>query len=114
MHSAAEELSQAGETPTKKRIAVPPITAYRISVKTTIDLADDLAATLKKRTAHEGISLRAAVHEALRLWLKNRPELAPPAPIPRDVALMSGLGLAPEVASLSWEQLRALSYERSA
>lgn len=83
-------------------------------MKTTIDLADDLAASLKKRTLHDGISMRAAVHEALRLWLKTRPDSEPLEPISRDIALMPGLGLTPEAASLSWEQLRALSYERSA
>jgi len=80
-------------------------------MKTTIDLADDLVATLKKRTARDGISLRAAVHEALRLWLKTQPPAPRPEPIPRDVGVMSGLGLSPEAASLPWEDLRGLSYD---
>ncbi|CAN5136967.1 hypothetical protein BH23VER1_BH23VER1_35120 [soil metagenome] len=83
-------------------------------MKTTIDLADDLAATLKMRTAREGISMRAAVHEALRLWLKTRPDSATREPIPSDVGLMSGRGLTPEAASLSWEDLRALGHDRDA
>jgi hypothetical protein len=81
-------------------------------MKTTIDLADDLAASLKKRTAREGISMRAAVHQALRLWLKSRPEPAASQGIPRDVGLMSGQGLSPNAAALSWDDLRALSYDQ--
>lgn len=80
-------------------------------MKTTIDLADDLAVTLKKRTAQEGISLRTAVHEALRLWLKAKPSSERPRQIPRDVGIMSGQGLSPEAASRSWEDLRNLSYD---
>lgn len=81
-------------------------------MKTTIDLADDLAVTLKKRTAREGISLRAAVHEALRLWLKASPARECRIAIPRDVGLVSGTGLSPEAAGRSWEDLRAWSYDR--
>lgn len=83
-------------------------------MKTTIDLADDLAASLKKRTAREGISMRAAVHQALRLWLKSRPEPTTAKGIPRDVGLMSGQGLSPKAAALSWDDLRALSYDQKA
>ena len=79
-------------------------------MKTTIDLADELAATLKERTAREGISMRAAIHDALRLWLKSRPKSVARAPISRKVGLMSGRGLTPDAASRSWEDLRALSY----
>lgn len=82
-------------------------------MKTTIDLADELAADLKQQSASEGISMRAAVHQAIHLWLKARPRAAAPAPIQRDVGLMSGQGLAPEAASRSWDDLRALSYERA-
>jgi plasmid stability protein len=78
-------------------------------VKTTIDLADSLAASLKARTARDGISMRAAVHEALRLWLKTRPEV--PHRISREIGLMTGHGLTAEAASATWEELRALSYD---
>jgi hypothetical protein len=78
-------------------------------MKTTIDLADELAATLKERTAREGISMRAAIHDALRLWLKSRPKSGAREPISRKVGLMNGRGLTPEAAAHSWEDLRALS-----
>lgn len=81
-------------------------------MKTTINLADDLAATLKANTAREGISMRAAVNEALRLWLKSRCAAPTPRPISREVGLMSGQGLTPESAVLSWDELRALSYDQ--
>jgi len=81
-------------------------------MKTTIDLADDLAATLKAKTAREGMSMRAAVHEALRLWLKAQPATFPCQRIARDVGVMDGRGLTPEAAALSWDDLRALSYDQ--
>lgn len=80
-------------------------------MKTTIDLADDLVATLKKRTARDGISLRSAINEAIRLWLKTQPPPPRPEPIARDVGLMAGQGLTPAAASLPWDDLRALSYD---
>jgi hypothetical protein len=89
-------------------------TAYRMPVKTTIDLADDLAISLKKRTAREGISMRTAVHQALRMWLKNQPVSPGPKHISPDIGLMTGQGLSPEAAARSWEELRALSYDQPA
>jgi hypothetical protein len=80
-------------------------------VKTTIDLADDLVVTLKKKTSEEGISMRTAIHEAIRLWLKSHPASAETRRISRDTGLVSGQGLTPEAASTSWDHLRALSYD---
>lgn len=79
-------------------------------MKTTIDLADDLAATLKKQTAESGLSMRAAIHEALRLWLESQTAPAKPPRIAREVGLVHGKGLSPEAAASSWDQLRELSY----
>lgn len=81
-------------------------------MKTTFDLADDLAAKLKRKTAEEGLSMRAAIHEAIRLWLKLQLTKSKPKKIRRDVGLMSGHGLTPEAASLSWDEVRALSYDQ--
>lgn len=81
-------------------------------MKTTIDLADDLAATLRKRTASEGISMRDAMHQALRLWLRSQPEPPPAQPIPREIGIFSGDGLTREAASLSWDEIRSISHER--
>lgn len=85
---------------------------YLIFMKTTIDLADDLTAKLKRKTVQDGISMRAAFHEALRLWLKRQPAKPKPQTIRRDVGLMSGRGLTPEAASLSWDEMRSLSYDQ--
>lgn len=79
-------------------------------MKTTIELSDDLVATLKKHSSQTGLSMRAVIHEALRLWLKNQTTPAKPPRIARDVGLMRGRGLSPEAASSNWEQLRELSY----
>ena len=54
--------------------------------------------------------MRAVVHEAIRLWLRLQPAAPKPEKIHRDVGLMSGQGLTPEAASLSWDEIRALSY----
>lgn len=95
-------------------IAILKNTAYHIAMKTTIELADDLVAILKKRTVHEGISMRAAVHQALRLWIKSQPESSTVKTISRDVGLMGGQGLTSEASARSWEELRALSYDPKA
>lgn len=79
-------------------------------MKTTIDLADDLALKLKKRAESSGTSMRKVIHEALRHWLKNQPRVPPRKRIETGVGLMNGKGLTAEAASLSWEQLRELSY----
>lgn len=83
-------------------------------MKTTIDLADDLAISLKKRTASEGISMRAAVHQALRMWLKNQPESPTRKSISSDIGVMNGQGLSSDAAKRSWEELRASSYNEPA
>lgn len=66
---------------------------------------------LKKRTARHGVSMRFAIHQMLRLWLKSRPEPATAKGISRDVGLMSGQWRSREAARLSWDDLRAISYD---
>jgi Arc/MetJ family transcription regulator len=79
-------------------------------MKTTIDLADDLAMRVKKATAAEGTSLRSAVHEALRLWLQTR-QTKPQRPrISREVGVVDGQGLGPDASGMQWDQIRALGY----
>ncbi|MGC6467361.1 MAG: hypothetical protein ACON38_06745 [Akkermansiaceae bacterium] len=82
-------------------------------MKTTIDLADDLAATIKAKSKQEGISMRAAVHQALRLWLENKDQTATRPRIAREVGLATGKGLSPEASLKSWEEIRDLSYGQS-
>lgn len=85
--------------------------AYHIVMKTTVDIADDLIAIVKKKTEREGITMRSALHQALHMWLREQPSPAVGKKISRDVGLMSGTGLTPEAASASWADLRALSYD---
>lgn len=85
-------------------------TEYRFFMKTTIDLSDDLVERLKRRTAAEGISMRTAVHQALRLWMNTQPAPSRVSAIRCDVGLMPGQGLTAEAATLGWESLRAMSY----
>lgn len=85
---------------------------YLRFMKTTLDLADDLFAKLKSKTTREGRSMRAVVHEAIRLWLKSQPVAPQPLKICREVGLMSGQGLTPMATSLSWDEIRAFSYDQ--
>ena len=83
-------------------------------MKITIEIADDLVVALRKGIAHEGISMRSAIHEALCLWLKSRPDLAAAKGIPRDVGLMFGQGLSRKASGLSWDVLCSLCYDSKA
>mgnify|MGYP003613402239 CR=1 FL=1 len=58
--------------------------------------------------------MRAAVHQALRLWLKSQPESSAARTISLDVGLMGGNGLTPEATIRSRKDLRALSYDPKA
>lgn len=79
-------------------------------MKTTIDLADDLAATIKAKSKMEGLSMRAVMHQALRLWLEKNEETKTTRRISREIGLATGNGLSPEASAKSWEELRNLSY----
>lgn len=81
-------------------------------MKTTIDLADDLVATIKAKSKEQGLSMRSVMHEALRLWLQKNEEPETRPKISREIGLVTGNGLSPEAANKSWEELRNLSDER--
>ena len=77
-------------------------------MKTTLDIADPLLAQAKALAHKEKITVRALVERGLKLALaehKNRRRFKL-----RD-ASVTGNGLRPDAAELSWDQLRALTYQ---
>lgn len=77
-------------------------------MKTTIDLADDLARKAKQLAARKGITLRAVIEDAIRLALEQD-KRAGSYQLP-DMSV-DGNGLAQEYRDKSWSEIREAAYE---
>jgi hypothetical protein len=77
-------------------------------MKTTLEISDPLLRQVKAAARREGTTVRALVERGLRLLLEQertrRPFRLPDASV-------KGQGIQPQAARMTWEQLRALSYE---
>lgn len=81
-------------------------------MKTTIDIADDLAARARAAAARDGETLRTLVEEGLRLALAARE--AAPRSTPFALRTFAGkgnrAGLHTEFDGAGWERLRDAAY----
>ena len=74
-------------------------------MKTTIELADDLAAKAKRYAARHGVTLRAVIEDGIRLKLRSEPAFKL-----RD-ASVEGAGLQTPFRENGWPELREAIYE---
>ena len=77
-------------------------------MKTTLDIADPLLKEAKALAREENLTIRELVERGLKLALAERRTVAR---FKLRDASVSGHGLRPQAAGLSWDQLRALTYE---
>jgi hypothetical protein len=77
-------------------------------MKTTLDIADPLLKEAKAIARKENLTIRELVERGLKLALAERKAVRR---FKLRDASVSGEGLRPEATGLSWDQLRALTYE---
>ena len=78
-------------------------------MKTTVELADDLALEAKRYAARHGLTLRAVIEEGIRAMLRGEGG-AQATFVLRD-ASVNGSGLQAEFQDEAWSTLRNAAYE---
>ena len=78
-------------------------------VKTTVELADDLAREAKRYAARHGLTLRAVIEEGIRSTLRG--ETGERASFVLRDASVDGSGLRAEFRNEAWSRLRDAAYE---
>ena len=78
-------------------------------MKTTVELADDLAREAKRYAARHGLALRAVIEEGVRSTLRD--ENGERAFIVLRDATVDGSGLQAEFRDETWSRLRDAAYE---
>lgn len=76
-------------------------------MKTTLEISDALLDDARKLAARDGTTLRALVERGLRQVVT---ETQQDRPFRLRKASFKGRGLSPDVAHLSWDEIRDLSY----
>ena len=79
----------------------------RNTMKTTLEISDALLEEARQLAAHNGTTLRAMVEQGLRHVVA---EAQRDRPFRLRKVSFKGRGLSPEVADLSWDEIRDLSY----
>ena len=82
---------------------------YPYNLKTTLELADDLAHKAKKFAAQHGMTLRAVIEEGIRLILRDGRTKSTGFEL-RD-ATVDGDGISPEFADKAWSDIRDAAYK---
>lgn len=77
-------------------------------MKTTIDLADDLALKAKRLAAKKGVTLRAVIEDGIRLSLEQEVRRGSWQLPDKSV---TGNGLQKEFRDKSWNEIREAAYE---
>ncbi|MDE0036919.1 MAG: DUF2191 domain-containing protein [Gammaproteobacteria bacterium] len=77
-------------------------------MKTTIEIADDLARKAKAHAARESTTLRSLIERGLRLAM--RADGQPQRFVLRD-ASVAGRGLQPSYRDVDWPRIREAAYE---
>ena len=80
------------------------------TMKTTVEISDDLLVRAKALAASQETTLRALVEQGIRKVLKEK-EIVSEKPFKLRDASVSGNGLQPEFKDASWEKIRAAIYE---
>jgi putative antitoxin of VapBC-like toxin-antitoxin system len=78
-------------------------------MKTTLEISDPLLREARKIAARDNTTLRALVEQGLRQVVSEKKK---DKPFRLRDASFKGDGLHPDVANLSWEEIRELANER--